>query len=99
MSYLLHFLIKTPDGALQRLIPDQHRDELPRLGYGDTTIVEEVSYRVGSIPHFKQTPEVLLTEVLLVSEEEYERQKATGMVPVASIEQGFNLDGEWTKVE
>jgi hypothetical protein len=49
MSYLLRYLIKTPDGGLERLIPDQPSTELPRLGYGNTITLEEVTYWVGSI--------------------------------------------------
>jgi hypothetical protein len=98
MNYLVRYLIQDAQGALQQLGPEQTFDDLPQLDYGAEVIIDNTLYRVGSLPTMKgMKAGGLLQEVLLVSEEEFERQKATGQVPVASLEPDFNPDGatEW----
>lgn len=104
MNYLVRYLIQDTQGALQQLSLEQPFDDLPQLGYGNTTTVEGTVYRVGSLPRMKRMETGgVLYEILLVSEEEYERQKAAQQVPVASLEPDFNPDGatewEFRKVE
>lgn len=97
MDYYLRYLIYNQYGSLTQFGPEQILGELPNVSYGYNITVEGVTYRVGSIPYFKQKEEFMLIEILLVNEEGFERQQATGRVPVASIEKDFNLNGatEW----